>query len=64
MIQSVSEVGASMQEKWEKGEKRREGKRWGPFQYFLIVSSVLLLVMWGVIIFGGPTAPPRTAVVD
>jgi len=64
MIQSVSEVGASIQEKREKGEKRREGKRWGPFQYFLIVSSVLFLVMWGVVIFGGPAAPPRTAVVD
>jgi len=27
MIQSVSEVGTSTQERWEKGEKRREGKR-------------------------------------
>jgi hypothetical protein len=29
---------------------------WGPFQYFIFLSSVLIVVMWGVIIFGGPEA--------
>ncbi|NVM24525.1 MAG: hypothetical protein HWN70_01240 [Desulfobacterales bacterium] len=62
MLYSVSEVGTSIKEKREKGEERKEKekKKWGPFQYFVIVSSALILVMWGVIIFGGQKAPPRT----
>ncbi len=42
-------------------KKRREKKKWGPFQYFVVVSSVLILAMWGGIIFGGQPAPTRTA---
>jgi len=42
-------------------KKRREKKKWGPFQYFVVVSSVLILAMWGGIIFGGQPAPARTA---
>lgn len=62
MIHSVSEVGTSMKDKLEKEEdkKRKKKKKWGPFQYFVIVASVLVLVMWGVIIFGGQKAPTRT----
>ncbi len=60
MLHSVSEVGTSMREKREKGEEKKEKKKWGPFRYFVIVCSVLILVMWGIIIFGGQKAPPRT----
>lgn len=62
MLHSVSEVGTSIKEKLEKGEKRKEKekKKRGPFQYFVMVSCALILVMWGVIIFGGQKAPPRT----
>lgn len=61
MLHSVSEVGTSIRDKREKGEKRREKKsRWGPFRYFVALSSVLILVMWGVIIFGGKKAPAPT----
>ena len=63
MIQSVSEVGTSIKEKREQEEKRKK-KRWGPFQYFVIVSSVLILVMWGYIIFGGQEIPATLATVD
>jgi hypothetical protein len=59
MLHSVSEVGTSMREKREKGEEKKEKKKWGPFHYFVIVCSVLILVMWGIIIFGGQKAPPR-----
>jgi len=41
--------------------KRKQKKTWGPFPYFLILSCVLILVMWGVIIFGGKKPPQRTA---
>jgi len=60
MLQTVSVVGSSIADKRTKaGEKKLTKKRdpWGPFQYFLIVSSVLIAVMWGVIIFGGQKAP-------
>jgi len=62
MIRSVSEVGTSITDKREKKDegKLRKKKRWGPFHYFVTIASVLILVMWGVIIFGGQKAPPRT----
>jgi len=41
--------------------RKRAKKKWGPFQYFVVVSSVLILAMWGGIIFGGQPAPTRTA---
>jgi hypothetical protein len=63
MIQSVSEIGTSIKEKREQEEKKKK-KRWGPFQYFVIVSSVLILVMWGYIIFGGQELPATIATVD
>jgi len=63
MIQSVSEVGTSIKEKREQDEKKRK-KRWGPFHYFVIVSSVLILVMWGYIMFGGQELPTSVITVD
>lgn len=56
MIYSVSEVGTSLVDKREKSaeKKKTKKKKWGPFHYFVIVSCVLILVMGGVITFGGP----------
>ncbi len=63
MIQSVSEVGKSIEERREEEEKKKK-KKWGPFQYFVIASSVVILVMWGFILFGGQELPPRTTTID
>jgi hypothetical protein len=63
MLHSLSEVGTSIKDRRDKGEERKEKakKRWGPFGYFVIVSSVLIAVMWGVILFGKKPAPPASA---
>jgi hypothetical protein len=63
MLQSVSDVQSSLADKRRKqaDKKDKQRKQWGPFHYFVVVSSVLILVMWGVIIFGGQPAPERTA---
>ena len=62
MLHSVSAVGTTIRDKREKGEeKRRVKRRWGPFRYFVVLSCVLILVMWGVIIFGGKKPPATTA---
>jgi hypothetical protein len=65
MLQSVSAAGTGLSEKREKSTEKEAKKKkvWGPFRYFLTVSSVLILVMWGVIIFGGQKAPEKTAAV-
>ncbi len=55
MLQSVSQVGTTLAEKRGKATKKK--KKWGPFQYFVLVSSMLIAVMWGVILFGGQPAP-------
>ncbi len=59
MLASVSEVGTQIQDRREKAvEERLKGKtKWGPFRYFVLSSSVLILVFWGVILFGGEEAP-------
>jgi hypothetical protein len=59
MLQTVSVVGTSLTSKREKAteKKLKKKKEWGPFNYFVVVSSVLIAVMWGVIIFGGQKAP-------
>jgi len=61
MFQTVTGVGSSIKEKREKvSEKKLEKKKkWGPFHYFMIVSSSLIAVMWGVILFGGSKPPGR-----
>jgi hypothetical protein len=63
MLQSVTQVGSTIIDKKERAEekKSRKKKAWGPYRYFLVVSSVLILAMWGVIIFGGRPAPEQTA---
>lgn len=61
MDNSVSQVGASIKDKKEKSaekkEKEKKKKKWGPFQYFVIVTSVLIVFMWGFILFGGKERP-------
>ena len=61
MLVSVSAVGTTIKGKREKTaehkEKAKEKKERTPFHYFVMVSSVMILVMWGVILFGGQKAP-------
>jgi len=59
MLQTVSVVGTSLVDKRTKSEEKKSAKKkpWGPFQYFVLLSSVLIAVMWGVILFGGQKAP-------
>jgi hypothetical protein len=65
MFQTVSGVGSSIKEKREKavGKKVRKKVKLGPFHYFLIMCSVMIVVMWGVILFGGekPMGKPLDA---
>jgi B-box zinc finger len=65
MVISVSAVGTTMKGKKEKlaekKEKEKNKKKWTPFRYFVVISSVLILVMWGVIIFGGESSPAGAA---
>jgi len=65
MLVSVSAVGTSIKGKREKiaeqKEKTKEKKKRTPFHYFVMVSSVMILVMWGVILFGGQKAPAGAA---
>jgi len=65
MLHSVSAVGNGLTEKQVKADEKRakKKKKWGPFHYFLTVSSTLILVMWMVIIFGGQKAPEKTGIV-
>ncbi|MBN2420184.1 MAG: hypothetical protein JXL81_12420 [Deltaproteobacteria bacterium] len=60
MLQAVSGAGSSLVDKKSRAEQKRIEKKkiiWGPFQYFVIVSCVLISVMWVVILFGGEKAP-------
>ena len=57
MVREVSEGGSRLKEKRSRDSHKKRKRPWGPFQYFLVVSSVLILVMWGVILFGGHPAP-------
>jgi hypothetical protein len=63
MLVSVSAVGTSIKGKREKiaEHKAKEKKKRTPFHYFVMVSSVMILVMWGVILFGGQKAPAGAA---
>ncbi len=62
MLSSVSAVSTSIKDKREKSAEKKldKKKKWGPFHYFVTVSGVLILVMWGVILFGGQKAPAGT----
>jgi len=61
MLQTVSVAGTSLSDQRAKASEKKltdkKKKKWGPFQYFVILSSVLIAVMWGVILFGGQKAP-------
>ncbi|MEE9612110.1 MAG: B-box zinc finger protein [Desulfatiglandales bacterium] len=59
MLFSVSEVGTSIKDKREKAAEKKIAKKgkWGPFQYFVVVCCSLIVVMWGVILFGGQKSP-------
>ena len=63
MLVSVSAVGTTIKGKREKiaEHKAKEKKKRSPFHYFVMVSSVMILVMWGVILFGGQKAPAGAA---
>jgi hypothetical protein len=65
MVISVSAVGTTMKGKKErlaeKREKEKDRIKWTPFRYFVVISSALILVMWGVIIFGGESSPAGAA---
>lgn len=59
MLTSVTQVGDTLLIRKEKAseKKLKEKKKRGPFYYFVFVSCALILVMWGVVIFGGRKAP-------
>jgi len=61
MDDSVARVETSIKSKKEKSAEKKEiekkKKKWGPFQYFVIASSVLIVFMWGFILFGGKEWP-------
>lgn len=61
MLQTVSVVGTSLVDRHTKSQEKKlkKKKEWGPFHYFVIASSVLIVVMWGVIIFSGEKAPGK-----
>ena len=63
MLKSVSDGGSdlSARHKRASSKKGKAERKWGPFQYFVILSSVMILVMWGVILFGGQAGPQRSA---
>jgi len=62
MLTSISDGGSKIQDRRQKAAegKQKIKKKWGPFRYFLASSSVLILVMWGVILFGGEKPPAST----
>jgi len=45
-----------------RSEERKEDRKkdWGLFHLYVLISSALIIAMWGVIIRGGEPAPPRT----
>ena len=64
MLYTISDAGTAIVDKKADRRKKATGKlekkkKRGPFYYFVFVSTALILVMWGVIIFGGKKAPSR-----
>ena len=60
MLQSISRVDTAIGRRHEKATHKRlstKKKTWGPFHYFVTASSLLILAMWGTILFGGQKAP-------
>lgn len=62
MMTSISAVGTTIKDKREKvaEEKAKEKKKLTAFHYFVISCSVLILAMWGFILFGGQEPPTET----
>lgn len=62
MLSSVSAVGTSIKGKRDKvaEEKVKKKIKLGPFHYFVIGAGVLILAMWGFILFGGEKPPTGT----
>jgi len=56
MIRQLSEGGSKLTQRRSISQAKRK-KRWGPFQYVFVLSCALIIVMWGVIIFGGRPSP-------
>lgn len=65
MLVSVSAVGTTVRGKKERLADKKENdesrKNVTPFRCFVAISSVMILVMWGVILFGGQKAPAGAA---
>ena len=59
MMTSVSAVSASIRDKKERAAdgRAKEKKKLTSFHYFVILTSILILVMWGFILFGGQEFP-------
>ena len=59
MMSSVSEVGTTIRDKQERiaEGKEKAKKKLASFHYFVIISGVLILAMWGFILFGGQEPP-------
>jgi hypothetical protein len=62
MLSSISAVGTTIKGKREKAaeEKVKKKIKLGAFHYFVIAAGVLILAMWGFILFGGQEAPAGT----
>ncbi|MBW2304724.1 MAG: B-box zinc finger protein [Deltaproteobacteria bacterium] len=63
MFRSISEAGDTIREKKGRASEKRSKKKrkWGPFHYFVILSSAMILVLWGIILFGVPEPPGGVA---
>jgi hypothetical protein len=63
MLQSISEVDSKLKERQQNSTEKTESrkKKWGSFHTFLTASSVLIIMLCGVILFGGQSPPERTA---
>jgi hypothetical protein len=59
MITSVSAVSATIRDKKERAAdgKAKGKKKLTAFHYFVILTSMLILAMWGFILFGGQEFP-------
>jgi hypothetical protein len=62
MLSSVSAVGTSIKGKRDKAteETAKKKAKLGAFHYFVIGAGVLILAMWGFILFGGEKPPTGT----
>ena len=66
MMTSVSAVGATIRDKKERvaDGRGKEKKKLTAFHYFIILTSTLILAMWGFILFGGQEFPESEDSID